>query len=763
MMMEQAGRIGFLQRFFGPGNDIEWDRLDSYTSPIASPTRAWIDDFRKLGFPMVLPRSAEGRLQWYAVAESARQMRELREELLAFVGPSFSTFRGVPAELDPNDPLESALLQLDLTAYKFRRDPADPQSHRLLRALELMWNVRRTENRRVAAIHIAEGRLLRHFEMALADNNRPAADSALSTIAAQGQLGHLNLAFLEVQLYSTLGLWPEVLDCSRRHDLLNIQRPVAVTRALIQAWYKVELQPFEQQADPQGAVRHFHEHVLPRAPALFETWGRLPAPETVKSFMLLAVGTEPPRLDLRDQLLEAPGLSLPDDGYLRSIAALVQERSPVPFDSLAEARIALGEFNLDGATACALSATPSIDRTRLLLICASTLRSPDVERLAASAVEALANDDLDELLMDATFLEMYQRISASEQAIGVVPEAMPGDWPGWFRRLQRDPTWLRAAEIAQDIAARGVDHTFVLHTKELEELEQLMANADAMNPQFLSALPYLIRCFAAEEEFPRREFGTIYRILLTTLDVVSTDIDTRPPEQYLSLYGTLVDAILQLNVNRGDYRGLVSDIQRLWSVNKAPNAISSILDCLQALTYNTCRDEEARTECVQAVLTDARGYQEQGWLIDEDAAVLRSLAKACGLAEYFRRPDEAALDERAEDSLAVISRLSGTIVLYTLTDGAARSAVDTIRQYNKNCKIRTNRDKVCTASLKALAVGADLFVMATDSAKHPATDCIRDNRPKNLPLLLPDGRGSSSILAKLKEYARSQMELTNAA
>ena len=51
----------------------------------------------------------DGRVSWYAVAHTARQARELREQLLAFVGPSYSDFYGQPAEWDAADPVEAEL------------------------------------------------------------------------------------------------------------------------------------------------------------------------------------------------------------------------------------------------------------------------------------------------------------------------------------------------------------------------------------------------------------------------------------------------------------------------------------------------------------------------------------------------------------------------------------------------------------------------------------------------------------------------------
>jgi len=55
-----------------------------------------------------------------------------------------------------------------------------------------------------------------------------------------------------------------------------------------------------------------------------------------------------------------------------------------------------------------------------------------------------------------------------------------------------------------------------------------------------------------------------------------------------------------------------------------------------------------------------------------------------------------------------------------------------------------------------LAENADLFVLTSLSAKHAATDFIRDHRSK-LPLLYAQGRGFSSILRAVEDHLKSDV------
>ena len=68
--------------------------------------------------------------------------------------------------------------------------------------------------------------------------------------------------------------------------------------------------------------------VLPRYPSLFRGWAGMPAPEALKSFMLLAVLPDNPDPGLRDQLLASDRVTDADRPYLEAIASLSRTGAP---------------------------------------------------------------------------------------------------------------------------------------------------------------------------------------------------------------------------------------------------------------------------------------------------------------------------------------------------------------------------------------------------------------------------------------------------
>lgn len=91
------------------------------------------------------------------------------------------------------------------------------------------------------------------------------------------------------------------------------------------------------------------------------------------------------------------------------------------------------------------------------------------------------------------------------------------------------------------------------------------------------------------------------------------------------------------------------------------------------------------------------------------------------------------------------------IAIYSLTESSARQAKAALEQVSTNVTVDTNADHGGTSRLRALAENADLFVMAWLSAKHAATDFIREHRGSR-PLIYAQGRGFSSILRAIEDH-----------
>ena len=138
----------FLQTFFAGDNRLTLERVDSPHDERTLLVRPWLERLRQTPpLPTVLPRvRADKSVAWYALAFSTAQLRALADDLLAFVGPTWSTFRGYLTPLAANDPIDKAAMTLTGgTAFTFISPAAAGAAKAALEALDRMrrvWAVR---------------------------------------------------------------------------------------------------------------------------------------------------------------------------------------------------------------------------------------------------------------------------------------------------------------------------------------------------------------------------------------------------------------------------------------------------------------------------------------------------------------------------------------------------------------------------------------------------------------------------------------------
>jgi hypothetical protein len=130
----------------------------------------------------------------------------------------------------------------------------------------------------------------------------------------------------------------------------------------------------------------------------------------------------------------------------------------------------------------------------------------------------------------------------------------------------------------------------------------------------------------------------------------------------------------------------------------------------------------------------------------------RQLASELGMKGLFKNANVSTNEDARDERYDPLSSLSGKVAIYTLTESAGIRAKNTLRMRSPLCKVELSHDKSGNAHLRDLARSADIFVVATSSAKHAATIFIETNRLSKNSLIRPLGKGTSSILKALVDY-----------
>lgn len=731
---------GFLARFFVPPNQIN-EGKDPRLTP-------WIDRLRRAEpLPSVLPCFRGGQVvDWYGLAFDERQWRSLGEDLTAFVGPTFTTFRGQRAELDGSDPIDAAVTEVTGgLAYKFRGEPSAGGAKAVWAALERLRGVWSRRPAGASSRSWAVGRILREFYMSLLAGSEDAARTQLEELRDHPQFDGLNWVYLRIQLLSAFGRSDEILRLQELPDLLRLRRPVAVTEAVVGAVYREELQRFEDGADPRGALSHFRSLVMPRYAGLYVGRDAMRSPAARKSFMLLAAVAEPPQPDIRDVLLAAGGLDDADASYLTLLAGLVPgPAAPSPADPLAEAQREAQRGDHDRALLLAQCAPAGVLRARLLCECALELGTLQSCQLAREAVHGLADSERAAFLQGRVNRELWEQLQPGEagEASGEADDTLPGDLSEWMGYLDRH----EGKRGSRELIRRGAEEW---------DLRSVLGRVDGavlLNACFLQGrsqdservlrdcLPFVLGHLQTDPTWPNPALRETYRFL-TELLFVSTEGGLAD----FAVFNDLAEALLRIGMSRkDDYSELVGWAIDLWRTHASPSFLDWFVDFLELLAAFPCPSEERRQEACRVAVEAAQRFERRCG--PEVRDVLRRVCTDLNQVDLFDQLFPSPVVSVAEELDRAADLADMSVTIYTLTESAARQARNVLESRYPGVRVTLCHDHGASRRLIQLARQSDIFVMATGSAKHAATACITSYRNREQLTLLPAGKGSASIL-----------------
>lgn len=710
--------------------------------------RGWAERLSRFGKPTVLPLWKEnGEVLWHAIARSEPELQALRESLGAYLGPTYADLAGTRLAIRTDRPVGAAL-----QAYSgghVLRFRADSDAIRLaLRRMFAAWDLR---PQRVSREGRSPGVLRREFEMALRARDAEAAREAFAALRDSGALDAANDLYLQVQYCGTFGRWQGLLALPEFRDLVALRRPAAVTDTLLQAVYHVHVAPRVRREGWGAAREAVRERVIPEYAGLLASWRGLRSLEawTVAAAWATEQG-DLVALQSASRHLQVLGGAAADAAarWLVEVESTVTPQEEVlPLDLLSAARDAMREGDLERVIAEGVRAAPSEERARLLLQAGVLLHTLDAARTALSAVDALDSGARTALLDHPLARRWYEHL----RPIDVIPEGgalPPASWSEWLDRLIGEPTW-PAAEVRRT-AELGAQE-WPLAT--LTEVGAVAGVVDRINRipneragPFAESLPYLLESLQADGNYPDPTLESLYGALLEHLALVDV-----PTVSDLRVYVDLLPSVLGGRLDAASYVEVLGNAQGLIEALRASPTPTVVLDLLDALAVHPCRDVEARLRLLTLALSLEERHRER-WE-DEDRTFLARLAREFEAAQVADAltPPTSVEGESPPDPLTALA--GQYVAIYTLTESAGQRAQVLLETVVPGVRVETSSARGGDERLKAMAAGADVFVMVTASAKHAATGYIETHRPEERPLLRPQGKGTASLLRALREYA----------
>ena len=746
--------MSFETEFFGPGNRLRWEAVQSGSLPSEVEQRLgpFVEDLEREREIVALPRVREesGEVVWYVLCSSPRTTRIARDEVQAFLGPTYSNFEGRPTQLDPGDRVEAAVL----AKYRnnaFRVEIPDRNLFEIARErLGLLTRLQKERPPRHARRARAAGRVLRDFEYALLANQGRVAAECIEELRAAGQLSAANLLFLEVRRLAAGQHWGAILALPELQLLLTVVKPRRVTEALIRAVYSIYLKEFEENGRVETALDRFRSEVWPRFRNLYQTRANLVGFEIDASF-LMAATTAPGGSEIGEAVLNSYAPGSPARAYLARLLEFIQKPPSVPaVDLLASAREAYTEGDIDRAYEVAITLAPSFDRTALLVRCAHEMGTLVSAKVALESIASLSPPEQARLEHNLHLTRMQaslEELSAADTKTTLAPipaEEIPSSWPAWLKRLRGPEHWKAAVFVAETGAREWTMEAFLKDANVIAETADLLLDERPPWGQeaLRDALPYFVEfCMSADAD---ARLKPVFESLFVAIAV--------DPQVSLPQTGALIriaQARLELGVSKDEYGDILGQVGSALQATESPSVADLALEALETLVNAACPNiDERRQFAIQVVAIFQRWYKR----IDRAQLVLlKTLAEELGMAEAI---GDLAKEISGSRTASEWTQLEGKrIAMYSLQESALQRAALVIGELCPGIRIDTFSDHVGgSAALKKASTSADVFIIATGAAKHAATTFIEDHRPKGLKPLYARGQGSASLLFALQEY-----------
>lgn len=722
------------EEFFGEGNEIDPARLQPEQEMSIENWREAIKR-KQVAF---LPRVTAGRLYWYAFAPTMREQKELLTLLDAWVGPTFSDLLRSRGRLDPQDPFDIALASAAVPPLRFEVLPRgngasrDEVRQTLLVLCKLVWKRPRSEfDAPRTTIEVLDD--LGH---AIGARDRRIALACLRELEASADLDQSNLAFLRIRVYAGLGDTAAIFADQDLEHVLQLRRPIGITRLLQTAVYDRYLASADDSGDASvllDAAGHIPTHLR----ALTTVAPTTTRPAVVVEFMLSVLrDTSTPTLERLASEAEALSPTLAESLRLLFAPAVVQEPSPAPPPEAPKPAPAtpagpgdgihrlVDEGEFAAAVTKGLADPPTPVRAALLLACVRELEDAQLAAEVAAYVDAsgLRKAPPENDVVVRADLEWLEGFLNPQRNLG---------WLGWFDALEADNLGDAATDFNLTSEWAILDHSTVANR--LASLDdEALARLGDHGGAFMAAHSSLF----AETDGAELCERVLAGFAVSEKSSMGVRVQTVALLEYLAASGPAA-AVLTSSLEWTEMivEAATSAVTASWTVDVLQAATTSP----QALALDT------KSRLFYRALDALRPVKSSLSLADIEGLRLVAEELATSL------PDDFEVQNPDADPAAPYRHLQdAVVVLYSLTESAITRAAQILRRLIPGIDVRTTSEHDGSQQLAALSANADVFVMVAASAKHAATNFIKDHRG-GLPIVQVNSRGSSAILRELAE------------
>jgi|GEM_PF-2479059 len=736
MQTNQTSESTWLERFFSAPNAMHWDALSARSAAPAwlEQVVPWIDLFSQpKAKVIVLPVfDRDGPCMWYAAATDPDAAAALAEELMAFIGPSYSDFRGQSHLCDRGNTIEEALRER-FGQFVFRIAPqADGARSDIVRALVLYLGLLRRRPDAPDRGQLPFGKLRADFDKALLAGNEATSAKLLESLCDTGRVNAEQRKYLQIRLLAGLGRQQELAhNTSLLKAVMDLSMPPQTIVDIVDALYTTFIADIENGSVGSVAAA-FECHIGKHFGAMFNERKGVRQPNVLKAFFLYEATREAPDLARCAATIAA----FPDDPVGRALLQewaeqlLVLPESVPTADPMVTARLAVADENYEIAAALYMQVLPDLRGYAGLLRCAVELGAPiltakvlELFDAAPAAILALLGDREQQRLshLRGSSIQMTSNYSAR-------------DWLEWSQGVAAHHYGSTALALLDTGAVRWPIEDYLREPGKCAKLAIIVGNADAAAELvFRDAFPQFVEFFVHRAARPVRGFVPLYSMLVR---MAAWNGGASADE--LELVVSLVQTILSVGPDSETYTDMLDDLGEILAANRSANNIDWALNLAEILAIYPTPNPEVRLRFFVVAFDLMRSNDHR--VSSAQRSVLQLLA-----IDYDCEDLLSGLPESSMTLGAKATTFAGLIVIYTLTETAGQRARDVLATMLPLAQVEVNGDGVATNRLRHLSARADIFVFAWRSSKHQAYFCIKEYRGSR-PLHMPGGKGAASIL-----------------
>lgn len=737
----------WLGRFFSGRNALKWETVASRSAPPAwlEHVLPWIAAFSGSGgkLPIVLPVfGSEGPAEWYAMASDESGANALSQELTAFVGPSFSDFRGRFLEPDPDDAIEKALHER-FGRFVFRFEPVDAADiSGIADALQMYLGVLHRRPDVPDRTQRPFGKVRAEFDRALLAGNESDALRLRGELIGSGRVDAEQEKYLDIRMLAGLGYQFQLAhDYPLVKSVLGLSLPAQTIADLVGALYSTYIADIEDSGDDEAVLSAFRKEIADNFGPLFRERKGVKHPCVLKAFMLYELVQAEPNKERCQAIVSA----YPEDGgralVERWAGRLSASKVAPKADLFESARQALADEDYGLALRLSFEAFPDSWTYGALFRCAVEMDDTEIAlRVLAAVDEAPESERLKWTKRDLARIQKLREDAAGSpgEAVDIPPKAIrpEADWLSWVDYVESGSHGRPPLQVLEDALPRWSVEAYASDPAACGQLAERIGNAGGAAEQaFRDAFAPLVEFFVDRPERPSRAFAPIYAMLIR---IVAWNGMVTANE--LELASAVLQALVALAPSREDYAEAVDAYSEILVANSAPGNVDWALNAAEMLALHASPDSESRLRFFMAVVDTARSCSHRLSLVQYE--ILSLLARDYGCSDLL---DAFPAQESSGQELAPRADFAGLIGIYTLTEPAGQRARLFLRKLLPQARVEVNADHVATDKLKSLAANADIFVFAWKSSKHQAYFAAKEARGSRR-TLLPLGKGSASIL-----------------